>query len=123
MRPNYLLCKDERGQVVPFEQDGVQYVDGSLQADLPFRRISTLFSVSHFIVSQVNFHVVPLLHKPHSPAESSLYWRVFRFLDMDIRHRVTSLAELGLLPRVFGQDISGASVRPSVRGSLLLGVG
>lgn len=52
MRPNYLLCKDERGQVVPFEQDGVQYVDGSLQADLPFRHISTLFSVSHFIVSQ-----------------------------------------------------------------------
>ena len=104
MRPNYLLCKDERGQVVPFEQDGCQYVDGSLQADLPFRRcvltsprnhsrgiyptiargrcadddasdpriraplyihhntnsISTLFQVSHFIVSQVNFHVVPL---------------------------------------------------------------
>lgn len=50
------------------------------------------------------------MHKPHSPSESSLYWRVFRFLDMDIRHRVTSLAELGLLPRVFGQDISGTRV-------------
>lgn len=65
MRPNYLLCKDERGQVVPFEQDGCQYVDGSLQADLPFRRISTLFQCSHFIVSQVNFHVVPL--RTYSP--------------------------------------------------------
>jgi len=50
------------------------------------------------------------VHKPHSPAESSLYWRIFRFLDMDIRHRVTSLAELGLLPRVFGQDISGSVI-------------
>lgn len=103
MHPNYLQCKDERGQVVPFEMDGVQYVDGSLQADLPFRRISALFAVSHFIVSQVNFHVVPFLRKTHSPAESSFYWRLFRYLDSDIRHRVTSLAELGLLPRVFGQ--------------------
>lgn len=103
MHPNYLQCKDERGQIVPFEMDGVQYVDGSLQADLPFRRISALFAVSHFIVSQVNFHVVPFLRKTHSPAESSFYWRLFRYFDSDIRHRVTSLAELGLLPRVFGQ--------------------
>jgi len=103
MAPNYLQCKDDRGHVVPFDMDGVQYVDGSLQADLPFRRISTLFAVSHFIVSQVNFHVVPFLRKMHSPAESSLYWKLFRFFDTDIRHRVTSLAELGLLPRVFGQ--------------------
>ncbi len=31
MRPNYLLCKNELGEVVSFEQDGCQYVDGSLQ--------------------------------------------------------------------------------------------
>ncbi len=136
MLPNFLLCKNETGQIVPFEMDGVQYVDGSLQADLPFRRISTLFAVSHFIVSQVrgcclsspecqrrnlltlpsplllnqqqvNFHIVPFIHKAHSPSENSLYWKLFRFFDTDIRHRVTSLAELGLLPRVFGQDLSG----------------
>lgn len=56
-----------------------------LQADLPIKRISSMFSVSNFIVSQVNFHVVPFLHKSHSPAEESMYWRIFRFLDMDIR--------------------------------------
>lgn len=31
MKPNFLLCKDEQGQIQPFTQDGVQYVDGSLQ--------------------------------------------------------------------------------------------
>lgn len=31
MMPNHLLCKDDRGQIIPFELDGVQYVDGSLQ--------------------------------------------------------------------------------------------
>jgi hypothetical protein len=51
--------------------------------------------------------VVPFLPKPHSPAENSLYWRVFRFLDADIRHRAVSLGELGLLPKFFGQDMSG----------------
>lgn len=31
MKPNKLLCKDQDGRIHPFELDGVQYVDGSLQ--------------------------------------------------------------------------------------------
>jgi predicted acylesterase/phospholipase RssA len=31
MKPNILLSKDQEGRVNPFELDGVQYVDGSLQ--------------------------------------------------------------------------------------------
>jgi len=62
------------------------FVLGPNQADLPFRRISAMFGVSNFIVSQVNFHVVPFLHKAHSPSEKSRYWKIFRLLDMDIRY-------------------------------------
>jgi hypothetical protein len=38
-----------------------------IQADLPFKRISTLFNISNFVVAQTNFHVVPFLNKAHHP--------------------------------------------------------
>jgi len=77
-----------------------------VQADLPFQRISTLFAVTSFIVSQTNFHVVPFLNKAHHPSQKSLYWRLFQTLEWDIRSRALKLSRLGLFPRFFGQDIS-----------------
>jgi predicted acylesterase/phospholipase RssA len=61
MAPNALLCKSADGSIVPFEVDGVDFIDGSVQADVPFKRMATLFSVSTFIVSQVNIHVLPFI--------------------------------------------------------------
>lgn len=86
--------------------DGVEWIDGSVQADLPFQRISTLFAVTSFIVSQTNFHVVPFLNKAHHPSQKSFYWRIFQTIEWDIRSRALKLSRLGLFPRFFGQDIS-----------------
>lgn len=61
MRANQLLCKQADGSIGPFEVDGQHWVDGSIGADVPFKRMSELFSVSNFIISQVNFHVVPFI--------------------------------------------------------------
>lgn len=61
MKPNKLLCKTKQGKIIPFESDGSHWVDGSIGNDVPFKRMSALFSVSNFIVSQVNFHVVPFV--------------------------------------------------------------
>mmetsp|Transcript_37641 Transcript_37641/g.120743 ORF Transcript_37641/g.120743 Transcript_37641/m.120743 type:complete len:839 (-) Transcript_37641:460-2976(-) len=57
LRPQRLEAKDRHGVVKPFEVDGVSWIDGSIQADVPFKRMATLFNVSNFIVCQVNFHV------------------------------------------------------------------
>jgi len=86
--------------------DGVEWIDGSVQADLPFQRISTLFAVTSFVVSQTNFHVVPFLNKAHHPSQKSAYWRLFQTIEWDIRSRALKLSRLGLFPRLFGQDIS-----------------
>ena len=48
--------KNTEGEVGPFYLQGVQWIDGSIQADIPFRGISTMFAISNCIVSQVNFH-------------------------------------------------------------------
>ncbi|MEL6190267.1 MAG: DUF3336 domain-containing protein, partial [Myxococcota bacterium] len=38
-----------------------RWVDGSLSDDLPAKRLARLYGVNHFIVSQVNPHVVPFV--------------------------------------------------------------
>jgi len=106
MAPNKLYVKNSVGELEPFEVDGVEWIDGSVQADLPFQRISTLFAISNFIVSQTNFHVVPFLNKAHHPNRKSLYWKLFQTMEWDIRSRALKLSRLGLFPRIFGQDIS-----------------
>jgi predicted acylesterase/phospholipase RssA len=106
MAPAKLMIKDSTGKQEPFEVDGVDWIDGSVQADLPFERISTLFNVSNFVVCQTNFHVVPFLNKAHHPNSRSLYWRLFQTVEWDIRNRALKLSRLGLFPRIFGQDIS-----------------
>ena len=37
------------------------WIDGSLESDLPMMQLKELFNVNHFIVSQANPHIVPLL--------------------------------------------------------------
>jgi predicted acylesterase/phospholipase RssA len=106
MAPAKLLAKDSTGKQEPFEVDGVEWIDGSVQADLPFERISTLFNVSNYVVCQTNFHVMPFLNKAHHPNSRSLYWRLFQTVEWDIRSRALKLSRLGLFPRIFGQDIS-----------------
>jgi len=87
----------------------VEWIDGSVQADLPFKRISTLFNISNFVVAQTNFHVVPFLNKAHHPNINTLYWKMFQMCMWDVRSRVLNLSQLGLFPKIFGQDLSKVS--------------
>ena len=106
MAPAKLVTKNQDSNQEYFEVDGVEWIDGSVQADLPFKRISTLFNVSNYIVCQTNFHVLPFLHKAHHPNTKSFYWRAFQTCEWDIRNRVLNLSRLGLFPKIFGQDVS-----------------
>lgn len=62
---------------------GVQrrWHDGSLENDLPFRQLSEMFNVNHFIVSQTNPHLVPLMSlRKVVPAS------VFNLVQAEIKH-------------------------------------
>ena len=108
MAPTSLMTKNSQGELEPFEVDGVEWIDGSVQADIPFQRIATMFAVSNFIVSQTNFHIVPLLNKELHPDQKSLYRRLLLLVEWDIRSRALKLSRLGLFPKIFGQDMSKA---------------
>ena len=59
-----LLAKDPRtGEQRPWSQSPQKWIDGSVDNDIPMTRLAEMFNVNHFIVSQVNPHVVPFLEK------------------------------------------------------------
>jgi len=116
MRPATLMAKDSRGRIVPMDPPGTKYVDGSLRADLPLHRLSQLFHVSQFIVSQVNPHIAPFLETPAQAILSEVTNQsglaaslagLQRFLFREVQHRCRALAALNMLPTLFGEDAAG----------------
>lgn len=102
--PVNLWAKNIDGERVPYIP-GRKFVDGSIQDDLPVRRLAQLFGVNHSIVSQTNPHIVPFLSRSES-TNSSLAtladWGL-RNLSMNLHyalklaHRRTRSNDLGLL--------------------------
>ncbi|KAE9963003.1 hypothetical protein BLS_009801 [Venturia inaequalis] len=113
--PAQLMAKDPRtGEFVPWNPSPIKWVDGSVDNDLPMTRLAEMFNVNHFIVSQVNPHVVPFLSKEDevlaSAAERSTSavaagpgWlhTMANLAKAEALHRMHVLAELGILPNTF----------------------
>lgn len=102
------MAKDPlTGQPVPWNDLHRQYIDGSVDGDLPMTRLSEMFNVNHFVVSQVNPHVVPFLPKDDvlTTTAKDKGHTVPRWLHTmahlakdELLHRMTVLLELGVFP-------------------------
>ncbi|MGB5625906.1 MAG: DUF3336 domain-containing protein [Woeseiaceae bacterium] len=58
--PVALAAKNDQGDKQPYLPSR-RWVDGSLSDDLPAKRLSRIYGVNHFIVSQVNPHIFPFV--------------------------------------------------------------
>jgi len=58
--PVALAAKNDKGERQPYLPSR-KWVDGSLSDDLPAKRLTRIYGVNHFIVSQVNPHVFPFV--------------------------------------------------------------
>ncbi|KAK3690302.1 acyl transferase/acyl hydrolase/lysophospholipase [Podospora appendiculata] len=117
-----LLVKDPAtGAHMPWNPTPQRWIDGSVDNDLPMTRLAEMFNVNHFIVSQVNPHVVPFLSKDDrlypstSPsrlrlrqrqqqqAQDSSEWlyTLTSLAKDETMHRLHFLAELGIFPNLF----------------------
>lgn len=68
--PASLLAKDlHTNELIPWAPAAQQWMDGSVDGDLPMTRLAEMFNVNHFIVSQVN---------PHGTCLSSFRRRICR---------------------------------------------
>ncbi len=65
------------------------------------KRISELFNVNTFIVSQVNPHITPFFYEEEIPSELNqypIYTPLKKLLLSEIQHRSMQLDMMGLLP-------------------------
>eukprot|EP00180_Rhodochaete_pulchella_P000919 Plantae.Rhodophyta-Rhodochaete_pulchella.ctg17458.p1 GENE.Plantae.Rhodophyta-Rhodochaete_pulchella.ctg17458~~Plantae.Rhodophyta-Rhodochaete_pulchella.ctg17458.p1 ORF type:complete len:513 (+),score=40.76 Plantae.Rhodophyta-Rhodochaete_pulchella.ctg17458:166-1539(+) len=90
--PIELIARDADGALVPYHMDlGVRWVDGSIKSDVPIARVGELFNVNHFIVSQVNPHVIPR-------GSWLLRSRLAMALKSEIKFRYSQLVDLNVVP-------------------------
>lgn len=118
--PASLQVKNPKTQVIgPWDGSLTpqKWIDGSVENDIPMQRLSEMFNVNHFIVSQVNPHVVPFLIKEkdinlnedeHSTFAPSPSWLqgLSTFAKSEAIHRMTTLAEAGFMPNILTKTAS-----------------
>lgn len=109
-----ILAKDRAdGELRPWDDEAGSWIDGSVDNDLPMARLAEMLNVNHFIVAQVNPHVVPFLSREEDafdvesgtsgpqPMPSSTWMSTMANLAKgEALHRLHNLAELGILPTV-----------------------
>ncbi|KAF2840476.1 patatin-domain-containing protein [Patellaria atrata CBS 101060] len=122
-----LLAKDPKtGKEVPWDPSPQRWIDGSVDNDLPMTRLAEMFNVNHFIVSQVNPHVVPFLKKEEEliSAEAQQSTSAFaagpgwlhsmaNLAKDEALHRMHVLAEMGIFPNLVTKARSVLSQRYS----------
>lgn len=119
-----LMAKDRSGEIVPYQppfnlgpEAGSTPVrrwrDGSLEIDLPMMQLKELFNVNHFIVSQANPHIAPLLRLKEFWRElgGNFAAKLAHLAEMEVKHRFNQILELGFplggLARLFAQEWEG----------------
>lgn len=122
-----ILAKDPKtGEAVPWNPSPQRWIDGSVDNDLPMTRLAELFNVNHFIVSQVNPHVVPFLVKDEdlitqearqsttTLTPTSNWLRVITHLAKgEALHRMHTLADVGIFPNTLTKAVSVLSQKYS----------
>ena len=122
-----ILAKDPKtGDAVPWNPSPQRWIDGSVDNDIPMTRLAEMFNVNHFIVSQVNPHVVPFLIRDEdsigeevkrstSTVAAGPTW--FNSLSALARsealYRMHTLADMGIFPNVLTKTVSVLSQKYS----------
>ena len=118
-----LRAKDPKtGKEVPWDPNpDATWIDGSVDNDLPMTRLAEMFNVNHFIVSQVNPHVVPFVAQEEElvategqQASGSTWMSTAASLAKgEMLHRLQGLADMGFFPNVMTKARSILSQRYS----------
>ncbi|KAK4485486.1 hypothetical protein RD792_008128 [Penstemon davidsonii] len=119
-----LMAKDRSGEIVPYHPPfhlGIEesasstrrWRDGSLEIDLPMMQLKELFNVNHFIVSQANPHIAPLLRIKEiiRAYGGNFAAKLAQLVEMEVKHRCNQILELGFplggIAKLFAQDWEG----------------
>jgi len=105
--PIPLIQRRKNGEHVTFHEPASKWRDGSLEHDLPMRRLAEMFNVNFHIVSQVNPHVIPIYHL----GRIRIVRLFLNLIGLELKHRLLQLAYLGFVPKLLEsiatQDYTG----------------
>ncbi|CAI8613890.1 unnamed protein product [Vicia faba] len=124
MTAQELMAKNRSGDIVPYHppfnlgpEEGStpsrRWRDGSLEIDLPMMQLKELFNVNHFIVSQANPHIAPLLRLKEVVRTygGNFAAKLAHLVVMEVKHRCNQVLELGFplggLAKLFAQEWEG----------------
>lgn len=88
----HLLAKNARGEIVRFSATAAngamerRWRDGSLELDLPTHLLAEMFNCNHFLVSQTNPHIVPLLN-----LKKRFTYKWANLFEIELKHRCQQL--------------------------------
>ena len=104
------MAKDRiTGKAIPWDPIASEgWVDGSVDNDLPMNRLAEMFCVNHFIVSQVNPHVVPFLAKEEEALSAAVQQ------DVPVSTGSITLGENGI-PTAWNFSLQLTKSMPGVR--------
>ncbi|KAH6634333.1 acyl transferase/acyl hydrolase/lysophospholipase [Chaetomium sp. MPI-SDFR-AT-0129] len=108
-RQTKILCKDARGNIEPWapaaKVDFRHWTSASYtDRNAPLQRLSGLFNVNHYVVSQARPYLIPFvqsdMHGPSAKYSTLSTMRSFftRMIGLETRHRLRQLDRLRLLP-------------------------
>lgn len=117
LRSEALVAKNASGKLYRYEPLGECWADGSLHSDIPRKEISAMFNVKYFIVSQMNPHIIPFIHRTlgtaGEPSPVDLGGRIknsfiFSFLElclkMDMKKWLKLMRYMDLTPSLGNVD-------------------
>ncbi|CAG8771943.1 7972_t:CDS:10, partial [Gigaspora margarita] len=116
-----LIAKDKTGKQIPWATDVKfkRWTDAvPSEIDSPLSRLSELFNVNHFIVSQANPFIVPFMSQEQT-TRSNFLVKCGYFLSTEIKHRISQLEQMRILPRrlrgIVDEKVSGdITIVPSI---------
>lgn len=101
------MIKTEDGKFEPYYMSRLKgnykFIDGSVACDLPLSRMSELFNINTYIVSQVNPHAALFVTSDgHLSSQSRLRRKLTKvarnLLGNEIRHIINQTHTIGIIP-------------------------
>ncbi|KAG0188176.1 hypothetical protein DFQ28_005297 [Apophysomyces sp. BC1034] len=70
-------------------------------SEAPLSRLSELFNVNHFIVSQASLYAIPFIAKAQNLQHETLWNKMAYIIASEFKHRLYQLDQLHILPHIF----------------------
>lgn len=99
------MAKDKNGNIVKWISSNVKWNHWSetspAESETPLYRLSELFNVNHFIVSQASIYAIPFIAKAQNLHHETFIHKLAYIVASEFKHRLYQLDQLHLLPRAF----------------------